>query len=41
MNTSLCLVFAFGGNQVLEGTITAGGLSSFLMYVVGLGFGGT
>ena len=35
MNSSLCLVFAFGGQQVLDGNISAGGLSSFLMYVLG------
>ena len=38
MNSSLCLVFAFGGQQVLDGTLTAGGLSSFLMYSMYLGF---
>ena len=61
MQSSLCLVFAFGGSQVLDGyvpsshvfghadmlrrtptvtisTITAGELSSFLMYSMYLGF---
>jgi len=38
LSSSLLAVLAVGGQQVLDGTLSYGGLSSFFMYTLSLGF---
>ena len=38
LQSSVLLVLAVGGQQVLDGTLSYGAMSSFLLYTVFLGF---
>jgi hypothetical protein len=38
LSSSLLAVLAFGGQQVIDGSLSYGDLSSFFMYTLSLGF---